>query len=197
MKSVKAKFFSSQTVTEPEQHYIPIPSEEWRPIPRFSGFEASNLGRVRNRNGTILSVVGGCQYEYPRISLQVGGKTKTVEVHALVSAAFFGPTPPGHQVNHKNTNKYDSRVENLEITTAQANRDHAIQAGRLNSKLKPSDIGPIRALLAAGVSDEALANAFCVRPPTIANIRQGRSWKAISEQRTNDEQSTQPASLAM
>ena len=198
MKLVKPNQPSSQAVTEPQQ-YVPIPGEAWRPIPRHSGFEASSLGRIRNsQTGHLLAIAGGADFEYPRVSFTHNGKMKTIECHRLVAAAFIGPTPPGHHINHKNTNKYDCSLENLEIITIQRNRDHAIQHGRCGGKLKPSDVQAVRRLLASNVPIATIAEAFTVKPTAISNIARNRAWKAVPKPRnSSDEQSVQPGNIAI
>lgn len=176
-----------------QQSYVPIPNEQWRVIPCYSGFEASSLGRIRNRaTGHMLAITGGNAYEYPRVTLHINGKSKTIECHRLVAAAFIGPTPPGHHINHKNTNKYDCRLENLEITTVQRNREHAMQHGQCGGKLKPRDVVAVRKLLAAAVDVATVATAFNVKPQAIQNIGAGRSWRAIPNEPVSRETKNLP-----
>jgi len=62
-------------------------------------------------------------------------KDKTFKVHRLVAMAFI-PNPDGFpQINHKNENKADNRVENLEWCTAQYNVLYNGNAQRIGKKL--------------------------------------------------------------
>jgi hypothetical protein len=69
---------------------------------------------------------------HPSGYLYVGcfiGKGKTKErlwrrVHRVVAKAFLGPIPKGKEVNHKNLDKHDNRVENLEYMTRSENQLH-------------------------------------------------------------------------
>ena len=77
-------------------------------------YEVSNLGRVRNRrNGRILTNVA--RPAYASVILQIGnGQQKSFDVHVLVAKSFL-PNPKGlPEVNHKNQNKMDPRLSNLE-----------------------------------------------------------------------------------
>lgn len=57
------------------------------------------------------------------------GKNKTIKVHRIIAEAFI-PNPENKpQVNHKNGNKSDNSVGNLEWATNTENKDHAIKNG--------------------------------------------------------------------
>ena len=76
----------------------------------------STLGHVRNRKtGHVLINQRRRQNGYASICLQIGnGKQVTFYVHILVADAFL-PNPQGlPEVNHKNQDKMDPRLSNLE-----------------------------------------------------------------------------------
>lgn len=54
---------------------------------------------------------------------------KTYRVHRLVAYAFIG-IPRGMTVNHKNCDKKDNRINNLEIVTLRENLEHSFEQGR-------------------------------------------------------------------
>lgn len=65
---------------------------------------------------------------YPSVTMvdNYGGRTTTL-VHRLLVQTFIGEIPSGHHVNHKDGNKQNSVLENLEIVTAQENILHAVR----------------------------------------------------------------------
>lgn len=66
------------------------------------------------------------QYGYCRVKIIVNGVLKNARVHRLVALAFI-PNPYNKpSINHRNGNKSDNRVENLEWCTPQENVDHMI-----------------------------------------------------------------------
>lgn len=80
----------------------------WADIPGFPGYQASDLGEIRNRHGRVLKdrrAINGAR------RINVGKFTRMV--HALVASAFLGSKPDGFFVKHRNRNKQDNRLSNL------------------------------------------------------------------------------------
>lgn len=108
--------------------------EEWRDVPGFDGvYQVSNLGRVRSlprkvwnytKPGRIMADY--CKPNgYKTVGLSHGGKhCKHAYVHRLVAQAFI-PNPENlPEINHKNFDKKDNRVSNLEWVTSAENKAH-------------------------------------------------------------------------
>lgn len=113
--------------------------EIWKDIEGFEGFyQVSTFGRVRGvdryigyRNGKKRFWKGEIKKPtvtakgYLKISMFNGDKKKTDEIQRLVARAFI-PNPLNKAyVNHKDGNKKNNRVENLEWTTPSENTIHA------------------------------------------------------------------------
>lgn len=60
------------------------------------------------------------------------GKHKNAYVHRLIASAFIPNPNKFPEVNHKNGNTKDNRVENLEWVTSSQNRQHAYDNGLFN-----------------------------------------------------------------
>lgn len=110
-------------------------------------------------------------------------------VHKLVANAFLGPRPLGMQVNHKDGNRKNNRLSNLEYLTCSDNMKHAFSTGlakpRLGeehhgAKLTEEDVVRIRKRCAAGESQMAVARDYRLNHVTIHNIMHRKSWKHVA-----------------
>lgn len=124
----------------------------WKEIEGYDGYyEVSDTGLVRSldrhviertgkRAGQIrllrgslmkqtISTAHGTPDGYPVVSLHKNGKSRVIPVHSLVAKAFL-PNPHNlPTINHKNGEKCDNRVENLEWASYSENNTHALQHG--------------------------------------------------------------------
>lgn len=97
--------------------------EEWRPIQGYKGLYAvSNKGRVKNlETGKVLkNKIDGAGY------LAVGLKGKNYNVHRLMAQAFIENPLSLPQVHHKDENKLNNDISNLEWVSASKNVRHSI-----------------------------------------------------------------------
>lgn len=108
-------------------------TEEWKAIPGFSSYEASTLGNIR-RSSTGALLGGAVSNGYRKVFLGADGeKAKLYLAHRLVALAFFGePTKQQPFVNHKNGDKLDNRIDNLEYSSPWENTAH------YHSEIKPN-----------------------------------------------------------
>ena len=115
--------------------------EIWKDIPEYLGiYQVSNYGLIRK--------IGRCkkpkfmtpkpnQKGYLRVCFSIGGKKRYYRVHRLVAQAFI-PNPDNKpQINHKDGNKLNNNVSNLEWVTNQENCEHAQRNGLTNHRERP------------------------------------------------------------
>ena len=113
-----------------------MPKEIWRDIPGYSGrYQVSNEGGfafVQNGKRTIRKI---CKFVTGYSCVSIDGKAQLL--HRLVAKTFI-PNPDNRpQVNHRNGNKNDNRVDNLEWCTGSQNclhRDRVLGVERTNKK---------------------------------------------------------------
>jgi len=109
-------------------------TEIWKKHPEIVGIEVSTLGRVRTldrtvKSGEITQFVKGRvlkQYNrkdgYLQVNFRMNGKAISKKVHRLIAEAFI-PNPDNlPEVNHKDCNRANNNVENLEFCTRSYNR---------------------------------------------------------------------------
>ncbi len=114
--------------------------EEWRDVVGYEGvYKISSLGSVFSiprwrAHGGVVKWLYGRTDPYPYVTLHakyIGKPNKfTVAVHILVAAAFIGPRPDGMQVNHRDGNKSNPSIGNLEYVTPRENMNHAVHVIR-------------------------------------------------------------------
>lgn len=104
-------------------------NEDWRPTD-YEGYEVSSEGRVKNsKTGRILRPDLRSGYRYVVL------RGKKEYIHILVAKAFI-PNPSGlPQVNHKNEDREDDRVSNLEWCDAKYNANY----GTRNERIKKNN----------------------------------------------------------
>ncbi len=112
---------------------------------------------------------------YMQVILCKDGVMSQYMTHRLVAAAFIGPCPPDHQVNHKNGKSADNRASNLEYMTGTENARHSLYVLGNGKKLTPEKAGQIRKLIGHKTTKE-IAAQFGVSIQAVYDIKQGRAW---------------------
>ena len=103
-------------------------NEEWKDIQ--CGYKISTQGRVKNSKGKVL---GGSTHKdgYRFITI----KGKQMPIHRIVAENFIENKYNKPFVNHKDGNKMNNSVDNLEWVTQQENIQHSYK-----NKLQPSKV---------------------------------------------------------
>ena len=121
-------------------------NEVWKSVVGFEdSYEVSNYGRVRSlprgrTKGQILKPYLN-RYGYHVISIrkESGGKTYCLKVHRIVASAFIENPDNLPYINHKDENKINNAVDNLEWCTPYYNTHYGscIEKIRKSHKGKP------------------------------------------------------------
>jgi hypothetical protein len=129
---------------------------------------------------------------YLAVYLQVEGEPrKRCYIHRLVFETFRSVIPEGLEINHRNGDRSDNRLENLELMTRSENMKHcylelspslnrAKGASHYKAKLTEEDIHKVMAMAKEGVSRSAIAAQFGVSKTAISAIVNGKSWTSIT-----------------
>ena len=117
-----------------------IVKEEWRPVDGYENYEVSNFGRVKSLNyhrtdkeGILKPGKNKDGYLY--VGLCRNGKMKYFKVHKLVAEAFLPNPECFEQVNHKDEDKTNNCVSNLEFCDAKYNSNFGSRNKRIASAL--------------------------------------------------------------
>ena len=155
-------------------------SEEWRPVPGFGGhYIVSSQGRVARIMKCRVTTNG---YRYAALSNRC--KQKLFMVHQLVAQAFIGPARR-LWIHHRDNNKTNNVLENLEYVTPKENTRRAFQDGLIgirenhhSAKLTWDQVRLIRELCASGKhSQKAIAQKFMVSTGTVGDIHRKKIWR--------------------
>lgn len=117
--------------------HSPLPMGHLTRLPHVGYFQKHNFVYLVTRSGRVFSLTG--QYRNREMrqwdnghgykSVRLCGRKRVVKyVHRLVAECFI-PNPNNlPEVNHKNANKADNRVENLEWVTRHDNQKHMYES---------------------------------------------------------------------
>ncbi len=117
-----------------------IEGEIWKTLPFNEKYEVSSLGRVRNSKFKKLSTPFTYHSGYLGISLRSDdGTAKTYKIHQLIAITFLPNDKNKLTVNHKNKNRSDNSLINLEWATHEEQIKHQNES-RTPSKHKSKRI---------------------------------------------------------
>ena len=112
--------------------------ETWKDIDGYFGkYQVSDIGRVKNSEGLVMKQQI-TKDGYLSVALSVNGKQKRYQVHRLVAMAFLNNANKYPEVNHKDENKTNNNVNNLEWCSQEYNFYYGTGRARNNvQKQKP------------------------------------------------------------
>lgn len=155
-------------------------NECWLDIKNYEGkYQVSNTGKVRNlKTNRILKPQLTGQYRYDAVTLCKNSIKKRYYVHRLVAQHFILNPENKYSVNHKNGNKQDNNVNNLEWATGTEQNNHAFKIGikkpEDHSKLTRQDVEQIRQTKGK-LKD--IAKSYGVSCSLISMIRNNKIWR--------------------
>lgn len=111
-----------------------VRKEIWKDIPGYEGrYQVSSLGNIRSFFHNRLLTAKHSGRGYKAITLSKHGVKKRFYIHRLVALCFLEkPLFDECEVNHKDLNKTNNRVNNLEWVTRRENFEHAYINGKTN-----------------------------------------------------------------
>jgi len=180
-----------------EKHDEEMVGERWRQAVDYEGwYDVSDFGRVKRvmaGKGAIAGRILNPQLDgggYSRVALYGDEGRHQFSVHRIVMAAFVGPCPDGKEVNHKDGDKSNNRLDNLEYMTRHENIAHAFNLGlrvlpcgeeHWCAKLTEKRVHEIMKFLGKE-TQRSIAARFGVSQTTIWRIANGLNWTHLKEE---------------
>ena len=173
--------------------------EIWKDVKDFEGlYQVSNLGQVRSvnhidnknrlRKGKIIKSKLDSRGLYIQVTLSNGKKRKTCLVHRLVALAFLDNPLEYKEVNHKDEDKTNNSVDNLEWCTRKYNNSFGSLKNRfkgennISAKLNIEKVKDIIKRYKNGEKPNKLAEEYHIYPTHVNQIVSGRRWGWLNEQ---------------
>lgn len=177
------------------------PTEKWKPVENFPGYEISDQGRLRSywrSNGTgpyglcdISKILkpGKHKFGYHIFCLTRNGEKKYVYAHSLVLETFVGPRPDGCVSRHGPAGSKCHALHNLSWGTQSQNagedrrRDGTEIFGEkhVQAVFTDEDIRKIRRLRSFGMKQQDIANLYGCMQPHISMICLRKIWKHVPD----------------
>jgi hypothetical protein len=175
--------------------------ENWKPIIGYEElYEVSSWGRVRSLPTYVnhhygkrlrkskIKTVAIYTTGYYTTNLWKDNKLRVIKVHREMAKVFI-PNPENKRtVNHKDGNKLNNHISNLEWNTHKENCQHAFDTGLhisskgencSTSKLTDQDVREIKILSENGIRHRTLSKIFEVHESHISLIVNNIGWKHI------------------
>lgn len=161
--------------------------EVFKDIINYEGYyQISNLGNVKSliTNKILKYAIDGNGYKH--IALCKNGQ-RSFRIHKLIANAFISNPENKPCINHKDGNKLNNTISNLEHCTFSENRFHAVKTGLHisakgekagGSKLTEKEVIEIRNLQGK-YTKQQIADKFNIGITMIRNIHNYKNWKHI------------------
>jgi len=170
-----------------------LEKEMWKDVISYEGlYEVSSFGRVKSIRRRSLKdgrqvherilKPGAGNRNYKVVCLSKNGISRTITIHRLVATSFIPDKEIETQVNHKDGNKFNNYLENLEWCTRKENMIHAKKVLKRNINayaLSHKEVFAVRNVDYKGITLTRVAKIYNVARSTISNIVNRVTYKNI------------------
>lgn len=183
-------------------------NEEWKDVPGCEGiYQVSNVGNVKmisttysdGRKRKVQSMSTFIDKDgYVRTTISIGKKNIQIPVHRLVAMAFIDNPNGFTQVNHKDENKQNNNVKNLEWCDAKYNTNYGHRSEKISGEkhgLHKLTVDSVRYIRSHYIpfhpkyNSVELAKKYNVSPTTIRAVIHNKTWE-IKEGISSDTKGT-------
>ena len=100
--------------------------ESWKSLEDFPKYLISNKGNIKSLHRNIILKQECMKDGYRRVVLMKNGERNRKMVHRVVWEAFKGSIPEGRVINHKDEDKSNNSLHNLELCNMQYNLEYSL-----------------------------------------------------------------------
>lgn len=155
----------------------------------YSNYAITEDGKVFSFNSNDFKLLKQDKAGYMRVYVSANSQKKWFLVHRLVALAFIPNVDNKKTVNHKDGNKANNHVSNLEWSTYTENLNHAIDTGlrelqefRVDRKLTDEIVHKVCKYLEEGFRNIDIADMLGIDKYFVKNIKSGTQYKDIVSQ---------------
>ena len=160
-------------------------------------FEISTYGRLKNVQTQYIYKPNILNSGYYSVRTTVGSRNEKIHIliHKAVAYTFLSNLDNLPEVNHKDGNKTNNNINNLEWCTSHKNQQHKYDIGLFDkrlisgennhcAKLTEDDVRYIRKNYIKGSKQfgtRAMARRFAVSHPTILSVIKYETWTLVDD----------------
>lgn len=148
----------------------------WKKVEDFPDYLVSPEGTIKSLKWGKEKILKNSvdTHGYLTVSLWKSGKMRTHRVHLLVANLFLEKVEGKPQVNHKDGNKTNPDVTNLEWVDSLGNQLHALDSGLKSTKISKE--------IAIAISEDCrvqsvIAEEYGVSQSLVSRIKTAKRWK--------------------
>lgn len=152
--------------------------EEWKDVKGFERYyEISNKGNLRRKGKSNFIKFRKNKDGYYLVNLCADGIRKTMQIHRIVAETFI-PNPNSYPcVNHKDEDKNNNSVSNLEWCTVEYNNNYGKRENNKKRKVAQMDL-PTGSILKIFPSILLASKEANINPGGISNVLKGKAKTA-------------------
>ncbi len=160
--------------------------DKFTTIPVLPNYEITQNGVIRDKRNLRIKGQYVGSTGYYMVSVSQHNRTKPYRVHRLLAQTFIANPSDLPEVNHKDGNKLNNALDNLEWVTHKQNMTHAFATNLANntgerngqSQLNSEQVKQIKQMLGK-IPQRLIAERFKVSRTCVSGISTGRLWRHV------------------
>lgn len=157
---------------------------QWKPVvfrsEVFHKYEVSSEGEIRRVGKTQPLIPFDDMRGYDRVDLMDDHNNKRmVKIHVAVAHTFLGPQLETMIINHKDGNKKNNHLSNLEYISQRENVAHAQVLIRQKTYLTDEQVREIHAKIQEGIPVSVLAKDIGIPHHIIRDVKRGKTYTHV------------------